>query len=349
MLQFVSLRISNDENRYSQKCHIPLLFMANSTIERDDVVLINCGNLFYICIAIPIPITALNTYISIDDTVSLNAFSHQTTFTPKIREKISLSSCDFKVVRPTTFDRIQVRVVFNDEKEVLVNNDAYCHIIFKLLQHYVITKNATVKCEDRCLAVSYHIDSIIITETFKDPEVFGRLTRNAKVDIVEVISKEQLNQLSEFKGLDVGGIEEPKRTLSFYLFNKATKKILISGPSGSGKSLFVKKFLSDIKCCLVIIDGLKDNNLTMNKCDVYSKQLLQSLKKFPDVPCILLVDHINEIASSNVKRLNQSSVSALVYLFKGLENSRVSVIVISTEKKNIHPEISRLFEDEVIL
>ncbi|KAG8185559.1 hypothetical protein JTE90_017564 [Oedothorax gibbosus] len=222
-------------------------------------------------------------------------------------------------------------------------------VVSKLLRDYVITKNATVKCENRCLAVSFHIHSIIISETFKDSETFGRLAKNAKVEIVEVISKEQLNQLKEFKELDVGGIEEHKRTLSSYLFEKASRKILISGPTGSGKSLFVKKFLSDNKCCLIIIDGLKDINLTMNKCDRYRKQLLQSLKKFPELPSVLLVDHIDEIASSNIKQLKQSCVYALVYLFKSFENSRVSVIVISTEKRNIHPGISRLFVDEVFI
>lgn len=343
MLRSANTRFIDDKDLRTQRCRVPSFLMTSSNIKASDVVSINCGEYSYICRIFPLPGTELERYISIDETVSFKSI-------PSSDKNMRLpfeNSC--KVVKPITFEKVQVKVVLCNENKCLARNDIYCDVVSKLLRNYVINKNCTVKCEGRSLADLFRIHSIIISETFQDVEAFGRLARTSVVEIVEIISEEQLNQLKKFGYANVGGIEEHKRTLSVYLLQEKSKRVIVLGPSGCGKSLFVKKCCSDLKCSLIIIDGLIDDDLTTSKCDMYIKQLIQSAKMFPNNPSILLIDHIDELISINLKQQKKKFVDSLVYLCKCLENSDVSVILIATQLNLIHPSVSCLFKDKVSL
>ncbi|XP_055924202.1 ribosome biogenesis protein SPATA5L1-like isoform X1 [Argiope bruennichi] len=342
----IACKIRDGADAYAQKCCIPSSILKDTSIKAFDVVIVNCGIYNYICRVFPLPVTDLENCITVESIVSFSSSSEAKPW--RARTRTLLFPDDISVIKTTSFEKLQVKLVFEDEAQKLVANiESYQKIILTLLQHLIIKKNSIIDCRSQIFADLYHIHSIIISETFHDAEDCGRITKSSSIEIIESDTLEQLNLLKDFVNMELGGMNTAASLLDIYLIQNKYKSVIVLGPSGSGKSTLIKSFCKKKKSFLVLIDGMKDCNLTFDKCNEYVKQLSQSSFSFPGHPTILFIDHIDELASSNTKKRKQ--LINLVYLLKHLEKTNILVVAAAVQKELIHPSIANFFKRQVLL
>ncbi|GBN12115.1 Spermatogenesis-associated protein 5-like protein 1 [Araneus ventricosus] len=337
----IAFKIRDGADATSQKCCIPSSVLQNTSIIACDIIIVNCGIYSYICRVFPLPITEPENCITLDSIVSFSASSEAKSWFP--RSRTLLFPDDISVIRTTPFEKLQVKLVFENDAQKLVANNEYCQkLIFTLLQPLVIKKNAVVDCKSLALANLYHIHCIVISETFHDEQDCGRLTKSSSVEIIEAGTIEQQKLFKDFENLELGGMNTAASLLNIYLDQNNYKSVIVLGPSGSGKSSLIMSFCKKKKYFLVLIEGMTDSNLTFSKCNEYVKQLSSS--SFLDRRSILLIDDIDQLASSNAKKRKQ-----LVYLLKCLKNTNVSIVATAAQKELIHSSVANFFKRQIFL
>lgn len=252
---------------------------------------------------------------------------------------------DLKSIKASNFERIAIKIVYDHEFLMHCEKTVYKDIVYKILKGYVIEKNCAVNCSGLKVADFFHIHKILVSETFPETVQYGKLTKSTNIEIIDLMSMDQLVQIREFQHLRLGGISDALNVLKSYLY-PSPATILICGPSGSGKSSLLKKFLTQIKCFFIIIDGLKGLELTANKCDLIYEQFSNYLKIFPTHLSVLCIDHVDVMAPNSLKP-KTALISTLVNLINRLTDLNVSIIIITDHRNNINLKLSSLFSREV--
>lgn len=340
MTSIVPIYTNYDRDRFMQKCIISPSIFRMINIAVGDYVVIQASNGKFIC---RVHTTVLPySCIYVDNVVTSDSFyaNHLDSIctTTKIPD-------DLKVIKASNFERITVKVVYNNEIIIHCKKAVYEDIIYKILKGYVIEKNCAVNCNGLKIADFFHVDRILVTETYPVTVQYGKLAKSTKIEIIDLMSVDQLCQIHELQRLRLGGISTALDILKSNLCFRP-ERILISGPPGSGKSSFSKKFLCDIKCFFRIIDGLKDLDLMTNKCDLIYKQFSSYLKIFPTHLCALCIDHVDVMAPNSLKP-KTALITKLVDLVNRLSDLGVSVIIVAAHRNNINLKLSSLFTREV--
>ncbi|GFR22266.1 spermatogenesis-associated protein 5-like protein 1 [Trichonephila clavata] len=330
---------------FSQKCLIPSCLMKNMLFKAGNLITVSCGIHSYICRLFPLPATEPEICISIDDTVSFESTNNRNILNSK--SKTLVIPDDLNVIKTIVFKKLQVSLILEDDAQTIGNCQLYEEIAFMLLQNFVVKKNATVKCSGQELANQFHIHSILILESFHDEHTFGYISRTSFVEVVEMRTKNQLMLLKDFENTEIAGMSNTIEHLKTLLIQEKPKRVIVLGPSGCGKSSVIKKFCIDLKFHMLMIDGMKEKDFNIDKCNMYHKQLTQSSTFFPSRPSILFIDHIDELASSNVK--NKKNVVILLELLKNLKHTDVLMVSTALQKDLLHPAISCFFEEEIFL
>ncbi|CAL1265760.1 unnamed protein product [Larinioides sclopetarius] len=337
----IAFKIRDGADATSQRFCIPSSILENASIKASDTIIANCGIYSYICRVFPLPVTEPENCITLDNTVSFSSSGKTESLFPLSRTL--LFPDDISVIKPTSFEKLQVKLIFENDIHKLVANNEYCQkLIFTLLQPLVIKKNAVVDCKNHVLANLYHIHSIVISETFHDEQDCGRLTKSSSVEIIEASTIKQQKLFNGFENLELGGINTAISLLNIYLYHNNYKSIIVLGPSGSGKSSLIMSFCKKKKYFLVLIEGMTDCNLTFSKCNEYVQQLTSS--SFLDQRSILLIDDIDQLASSNAKKRKQ-----LVYLLECLKNTNISIVATAAQKELIHSSVANFFKRQIFL
>ncbi|PRD30562.1 UNVERIFIED_CONTAM: Spermatogenesis-associated protein 5-like protein 1 [Trichonephila clavipes] len=335
----------HDSEAFTQKCLIPSCLMKNTLFKAGNLITLNCGIRSYICRIFPLPATEPEICISIDDTVSFESTNSRNILS--LQSKTLVIPDDLNVIKTVVFKKLQVSLILEDDTQTMGNCQLYEKIAFILLQNFVVKKNATVKCSGQALANQFHIHSILILESFHDEHTFGHLSRTSFVEIVEMRTKDQLMLLKDFENTEIAGMSNMIEHLKTLLIQEKPKRVIVLGPSGCGKSSVIKKFCIDYKCHVLMIDGIKEKDFNIDKCNMYHKQLTQSSTLFSSRPSILFIDHIDELASLNVK--NKKNVVILLELLKNVKHTNVLIVSTASQKDLLHPAISCFFEEEIFL
>lgn len=148
------------------------------------------------------------------------------------------------------------------------------------------------------------------------------------------ISIEDLNQIV--------GYDEIKRTIIMALRSKKPVHILLAGPPGIGKSLFldsIRKALKKKNSCVEHVEAVKGLSTSVGIAD-----LLLSMD--PEVPCALLIDEIDKLDQSDLALLLRLMETGEIMITKHgkriTEERKVWIIAASNnEKALILPMLDR--------
>jgi energy-coupling factor transporter ATP-binding protein EcfA2 len=148
------------------------------------------------------------------------------------------------------------------------------------------------------------------------------------------ISIEDLNQIV--------GYDEIKRTIIMALRSKKPVHILLTGPPGIGKSLFldsIRKALKKKNSCVEHVEAVKGLSTSVGIAD-----LLLSMD--PEVPCALLIDEIDKLDQSDLALLLRLMETGEIMITKHgkriTEERKVWIIAASNnEKALIAPMLDR--------
>lgn len=343
MMTQVPVNVNNGKDRFMQKCVVPLKFLERTNLVHGDYVTIQTSSTKFIC---RIYTTLLPyQFIYVDNLVTSVKF--QSSEGDQHCETINFPD-SLTCFKPCNFERVSVKIVYKSDMNVFHCDKAiYEDAIRKILKSCVFEHACAVHCNGHEIADFFHIHFILIAETFPETFKHGKINKFTKIELVDLLSLEQKQQNEEFQCIRLGGINETLNILKSYMC-QTSSRVLVSGPPGTGKSSRIKKFCSDINCSFVIIDGLKEVDIMVNKCDRIYNHFHNYLKIFMDRPIILFIDHIDILAPSGIKQ-KSATIAMLVNLINRLNNLNVLIIASAGHRKNINPQVSSLFVKEVNL
>lgn len=325
-------------NKFTQKCVIPINLFETINAKIDEYVTLHTSKKLYVC-RIHTTVQPL-ACVSVDDTVTVNYDNQE-----QSRENKEILIC-INPIKVLTYHAISVKIVYKSGTCISISDKiTYQDVIYKILYCYALGKNCVISCSGLKLADLFNIHSIIIDDAFPEEYSYGRINKNSKVEIVGILSTEQQYQTNEFDNIQLGGLHTIFNILKSNLVMCQSSRVLVTGPSGTGKSSLVKKLCSDSKCFFSFIDGYKNAELSVDKIKVIQMQFSAYQQLFPDRTCILFIDHIDVIAPYNLKP--KSSVFMLISMIKYITNLNVSVIATAVHKSNVNSEVSNLFFREV--
>ncbi|OAA95005.1 AAA family ATPase [Clostridium coskatii] len=159
-------------------------------------------------------------------------------------------------------------------------------------------------------------------------------------------TREYFTEVSNIKWSDIGGLEEIKDTLKTLLdvplrnfklckeYNFTPPKgILLTGPSGTGKTLLAKAVGSSTKANFITINGLTLASHWVIDAEKVLHDIFVKAKQ--SAPCILFFDEIDAIChsrSNTANNLTDRLISQLISEFDNLENSTGVTVLAATNR-----------------
>lgn len=159
-------------------------------------------------------------------------------------------------------------------------------------------------------------------------------------------TREYLTETPDIKWEDVGGLGEVKDTLKVLLevplldsklckeYNFVSPKgILLTGPSGNGKTLLAKAVGNSTKANFITISGLTLASHWMGEAEKVLHDIFVKAKQ--SAPCILFFDEIDAIIrsrSNGANNLTDRLISQLILEFDNLEKSSGVTVLAATNR-----------------
>lgn len=356
-----------EKDHLTQRCRMNLSLISSLGLNVGDYVAVTSddNSKTVICSVHPLYTSEPINNIEIDDSVVINR-----KVTQKNSKHVEFPS-GFSPLKACTVRNVKVSVVLNDIEAASKwkkNKIQLEYWVKCFIQWFGVVKNSVISCVSNkdCTSISKlcKLYAIIVEELDCDENYVGKINKETEITINKMISRKKYELNRNVETISLGGLQKEYELLKNIItipykynnFEICPKGILLIGPSGTGKSMLVRKVCQECRAHLIKIGTMDFCKSGKGENEALLKKIFNRAEMFcEEGPCVLLVDNIDAFCSTkNMKGYGSNGLLKQFHeLMDDVKGKRRKLIVIGETNRpnNIELALRRpgRFDEEILI